>query len=203
MPRGERGTEFYVGGSVSDIQVGVTLQQFNADLSRIFEDDQDSQATSGCRARDPHPKIRPGHIYSWRLRCPRRSSSPYGTPSGCPRSSPSLLGQPKCPSPRSPHWSSDSPRTCPHPSPSGVLAVWAPSAFRAGSALNIPGTPAWRGLAAALSPPVAAAGLAVAVLGTPSRTVAVATPDGPRGDHVRPHPSLVASGASHPGRRTR
>ena len=57
----------------------------------------------------------------------------------------------------------------------GVLAVWAPSAFRAGSALNIPGTPAWRGLAAALSPPVAASGLAVAVLGTPSRTIAVAT----------------------------
>lgn len=56
----------------------------------------------------------------------------------------------------------------------GVLAVWAPSAFRAGKALNAPGTPAWRGLAAAFSPPVAAAGLAVAVVGMPTATIGLA-----------------------------
>ena len=161
---------------MSEIEVGVTLQQLDADLSRIFEDDQDSAGD----VRVPAP--RPPSEDSAR---PHLQLAPCAMPEIVIESVRGSLGLPAKVA-RSP-WTTDLPTASvaalvvgfaahmPASLALGVLAVWAPSAFRAGSALNTPGTPVWRGLAAALSPPVAAAGLAVAVLGTPSRTVAVAT----------------------------
>jgi exopolysaccharide biosynthesis polyprenyl glycosylphosphotransferase len=161
---------------VSEIEVGVTLQQFDADLSRIFEDDQDS-ADDDVRVPIPRPPSEDSDR-------PHLQLAP-AVPELVIESVRGSLGLPAKIA-RSP-WTTDLPTASvaalvvgfaaqmPASLALGVLAVWAASAFRAGSALNSPGTPVWRGLAAALSPPVASAGLAVAVLGTPSRTVAVAT----------------------------
>jgi exopolysaccharide biosynthesis polyprenyl glycosylphosphotransferase len=160
---------------VSDIQVGISLQRFNADLARIFEDDH--ELAEGTRVPSPRPAsedaVRP-HLQLAPV-VPELVRESVRESLGLP----AKLAQ-------SP-WTSDLPAASaaalvvgmaaqmPLPLALGVLAVWAPSAFRAGTALNTPGTPAWRGLVAAASPPVAAAGLAVAIFGTPASAVGLAT----------------------------
>ena len=135
---GGSGHRRLLGGSVSDIQVGVTLDEISAGLSRIFEDDPDS--TDDVRVPSPRPP-------SEDTARPHLQVAP-ALPEVVIESVRDSLGLPAKLA-QSP-WITDLPTASvaalvvgfaahmPAALAVGVLAVWAPSAFRAGSALNTP-----------------------------------------------------------------